>query len=332
MNEQNPIGGLPDCLDCGRPLSHLERIRGSRFCGESCRARHATLPSHETCDVCKRRLTPHQFGAGNCGSPECCRKLEEQARERNRIRTRDLNEEVGRIRDREALSRGIAEPELYSVVVVPSSRRACVPLPDERRSQFRAHLSSAVAEAVRSDSSDPTGSSETNDPPVQPRLASLLNQACSLCQGACCRNGRNHAYIRAETIRQYLSQHPETTPRDVANLYLGYVGEESMEDACIFLQPTGCALPREMRSKTCNRFLCAELVEFVQLDGGHESARGFIVATEGPRVIEAAFCDGDADPVSRFSLDEKLATDPRREDTIPLRPLESRIRLRKITS
>jgi hypothetical protein len=121
----------------------------------------------------------------------------------------------------------------------------------------------------------------------------VLNGACALCRGFCCGNGGNHAYLTVETLRHYMAKRPDQGPDEVLAAYVGHVRSGTVEGSCIFHQPGGCGLPREMRSDTCNRFFCKGLTGFQQGLTGRDPARGFFVATEGEAILGAAFCDAD---------------------------------------
>jgi hypothetical protein len=96
-----------------------------------------------------------------------------------------------------------------------------------------------------------------------------------------------------ETLRRYLAKHPDQGPGEVHAAYMGHVRSDTVEDSCIFHQPGGCGLPREMRSDTCNRFFCEGLTEFQTGLTGRGPARGFFLATEGEAIVAAAFCDAE---------------------------------------
>ena len=53
---------------------------------------------------------------------------------------------------------------------------------------------------------------------------------------------------------------PSLTAAGLLEAYLGHTPAESMEAACLLQTPTGCALPRELRSDVCNGYYCPSLV------------------------------------------------------------------------
>jgi hypothetical protein len=280
---------------CDAPLSDLQRLQEATFCGEPCRWQYATLPPGRRCVVCGRRLSLRESAAGLCGSLECRHRLGEPGRERQRQESVALKQRAGELRDRGARALGLGEPETYRPAVIYASRRRVTNLPDRRRRAFRDRLNRLITEAGESRASSPGQAvlpvvpepSET----VVPAPQVVLGRACAVCGGFCCEHGKNHAYLTAATIRRYMAQHPDQRPRDVLAAYLGRVGNKTFAGSCIFHQPGGCNLPREMRSDTCNQYFCPGLIEFQQGLTAREPARGFFVSMSGDEVLGAAFCD-----------------------------------------
>jgi len=286
------------CLICGVSLSHLQRAQGDRVCGERCRWKYATLPPHQICVACGRPLSPREFGDRVCTSLECRQQVKEQKQELERHRLERLQERARELRDREGRLLRLEEPETYKPTVLPSSRARIADLPEDRRHAFHDFLARLIGDAVRPTTlpvpseAGPTPASVSPVAP-SPEVQAVLNGACALCQGFCCGNGGNRAYLTVKTIRRYMAQHPDQGPHDVLSTYLGRIRKDAVPGSCIFHQPGGCGLPREMRSDTCNRFFCQGLMEFQQGLTGQDHARVFLVATEGEAILAAAFYDAD---------------------------------------
>jgi hypothetical protein len=193
---------------------------------------------------------------------------------------------------------GLQEPESYTPTVLPSSRATITDLPKHRLHAFREFVNRLIGVAGL-----PTAfpsPSEAGRPPAPvspaapaPEVQAVLNGACALCQGFCCGNGGNHAYLTVETIRLYMVKHPDQGPHEVLAAYLGRIRNDTVAGSCIFHQAGGCGLPREMRSDTCNRHFCEGLTEFQKGLTGRETARAFFVATAGEAILAAAFCNAD---------------------------------------
>jgi hypothetical protein len=294
------------CLICDTPLSYLQQVQKERFCGVQCRWKYATLSPHEVCLACGRPLSPREFGGRVCASLECRYQVEEQKRERERLRRDALKEKAADLRDREARVLGLHEPETYIPTVLPSVRAKITNLPERRRRRFRDVVNGLISRAsAHLIAPSPRGA----EPPVTvapsvtsaPEVQAVLDEACALCRGFCCGNGGKHAYLTVETIRRYMVQHPDQRPREVLAAYLGHVGNKTFDGSCVFHEPGGCSLPREMRSDTCNRHFCVGLTEFQQgLTRGYP-ARAFFVATDGDEIQSAAFCDASGSQVVSLS-------------------------------
>ena len=60
-------------------------------------------------------------------------------------------------------------------------------------------------------------------------------------------------------MKHYLERHAHAETDRVVQDYLDYLPTDSYEDGCVFQGRKGCTLPRDMRSITCNTFLCPSL-------------------------------------------------------------------------
>jgi hypothetical protein len=122
--------------------------------------------------------------------------------------------------------------------------------------------------------------------------AATLGAACATCRGFCCRNGGERAYLSAERMQRYMTEHPTLAPDAVVDAYLQHVPERTTAGSCVYHGPQGCALPREMRSDTCNRFYCGALYDLRRVLPADGSRRVFVVAAAGRWIEGAAFVDG----------------------------------------
>lgn len=148
-----------------------------------------------------------------------------------------------------------------------------VEMPDERRSAFRAHLHQQYA-AMTPDAPAP---STTDRGPTTP-IDVGLGKICALCRGRCCGNGGNWAYITSATLA---ATTPQATPHDIVERYMAHVPSHSHAGSCLFHTESGCALPRDLRSETCNRHLCPDLGR-IAVSSIDEPGRPHIAAFVGP--------------------------------------------------
>jgi hypothetical protein len=200
-------------------------------------------------------------------------------------------------------------------VIIPASDRWVTNLAQRRRGTFRDHVNRLIGEAGAGRAA--SCPSQVGPPAVplpseaaEPGVQAVLGRECAVCRGSGCRQGGNHAFLTVATIRRYMSQHPEHRPRDVLAAYLGRVGNKTFEGSCIVHQPGGCSLPRDMRSDTCNRFVCRSLTEFRQGLTGPDPPRGFFVSMSGDKILGAAFCDEETFAGRRRVVGLRIAPRP----------------------
>jgi hypothetical protein len=177
----------------------------------------------------------------------------------------------------------------YSIAIVPHTSVPLGPAVPERVEKLRAHVQRLVetAQSRPPDSGDaPYQLSEMQDEASQVEGALFAN-ACRLCRGHCCRAGAEHAFLSVKSIRDYLARFPEATVEEIVETYIRHIPDRSIVDSCVFHTETGCALPREIRSDMCNRWLCRGLIDVrTALAGGLPPK--FYVASTGETNVEAA--------------------------------------------
>lgn len=166
----------------------------------------------------------------------------------------------------------LADKTTY-LLTIPSGLTAVSPLTQERISSYTEYLRNIIRQAAQpvDDADIPNVIHQT--PPVttahiflaKPALRTISDRLCSMCQGGCCPTGSNHAYLIAITIRRYKQSHPHLSDEDILNLYLSHLNLETIEGACINQTSSGCALPRDLRSDTCNEYYCDSLLRYQQI-------------------------------------------------------------------
>ena len=187
------------------------------------------------------------------------RQRREQSRraeaERLRLAERSAREALEHESIRDAVNR---EERLhassYPLLVLPSGPEGLEQLSQQRRQRYREHLDAIIAEAVSGGADDAATSRDKSiaDDPAAP----LAAQLCTLCRGGCCSIGGDKAFLTAATIRRFMRLHPELQPDRVSDEYLDRLGVRTIGGSCINHTDTGCSLPREMRSDTCNDYFC----------------------------------------------------------------------------
>lgn len=151
-----------------------------------------------------------------------------------------------------ALRGGTNAPVIIGVL--PVNERALVPVPGADRSAFAARLAALLAAVpVHAERAIDV---ELRDAPAEP----LVVAACTLCAGACCTSGSGHAFLDGVRLRQAGEAHG-WTPAETVQQYLVHVPGVHYAASCLYHARTGCALPRVMRSETCNRYTCGGLTQ-----------------------------------------------------------------------
>jgi len=148
-------------------------------------------------------------------------------------------------------------PGILVRTVLPANSDPIVPQDPARRALFAQHLAE-IAEGAVLDRAQLTSDPFDAEPATSGR-ESLSTGVCSACRGSCCRSGGDHAYLTEETIVRSLQAHPGRTFAQIMDSYLGCLPAESVLNSCIYHSATGCGLPRDLRSSTCNRYLCGKL-------------------------------------------------------------------------
>jgi len=155
-----------------------------------------------------------------------------------------------------------AGPAAPLQLLLPSGPARARPLAQSRRARYRAHLL-AVANiaAAMTPGTQPASAAAVSGPVPDATPSPLPGRLCALCGGGCCTRGSDHAYLGAPTLRRFMDAHPALSPEEVVAAYLERVTHKTQAGSCINHTRTGCSLPRDMRSDTCNDYACASLAE-----------------------------------------------------------------------
>lgn len=140
---------------------------------------------------------------------------------------------------------------------LPRNQRPVTQLPAARRAAFAARVG-AIAQRARGEFDDlvasgarlPIRDARSTAPPQ------LVAATCRTCAGHCCAEGGDHAYLHEDTLVRFFRAHPDATAAQAARTYVGHLGRDSFAGSCVMHGPTGCRLPRDMRSDLCNAYLC----------------------------------------------------------------------------
>jgi hypothetical protein len=159
-----------------------------------------------------------------------------------------------RRREREAIIDSDCQP-----ILVPRNDKPLAANPAERTGRLHEHLA-RIWRAMREQ--------RTAASPLRPAptgfAAHVIQTACTLCAGWCCRNGADDAFLDEATLARVANERPHLTGEEVLNLYLERIPEVAVERSCIFHGKEGCTLDRALRSDVCNAYFCGGLLAFTR--------------------------------------------------------------------
>ena len=145
---------------------------------------------------------------------------------------------------------GLAGPEKVDLVVLPAMEVGMETVTPRRKNELAANIEAELY-ARRDRTKVPQTPTPLDD-------ASLL-AVCRTCRGACCKAGEDHAFLTRAVLSRVKAERRVATEALLLESYLDHVPETARRGSCIYHGAEGCALPRAMRSETCNRFLCYPL-------------------------------------------------------------------------
>jgi hypothetical protein len=162
-------------------------------------------------------------------------------------------------------------------VMVPRNCKPLSVVTSDRVQRLRERLQDVLRDLRKTTSSRRS----TSRPAPEPEgfHAVVAQAACSLCQGYCCRNGGDEAFLDARTIARLRQANPTLTDEALIRLYAGRVPVEAYQDSCIFHGRSGCTLDRSMRADVCNTYFCRGLGDFVRSHARPEPT--IVIAGEG---------------------------------------------------
>ncbi len=291
------------CTVCGAPLTLLDAPT-SPTCGrQACRWTYQSAPSEARCTICGRLLPPERRAERVCASAACrtthldvvVAEGGRQAERRQRAQE-ELEERAAALRAESAAPLGVADAAADPIVITPSfcDSFALRRLPRRRQRALRAHVAGLVDAALAARERRATDATVATAEPAEPAelaLDAVLGAACTSCRGFCCHRGGDEAYLTVATVARWMDAHPELGRDAVVDAYARRAGGSTYEESCVFHRGTGCALPREMRSDTCNDFFCGPLVDFQRAVGRGGPPRAFFAATIDGRIESAVFVD-----------------------------------------
>lgn len=261
------------------------------------------------CPYCATNISAHQvLQPGHCGANPCLlAHISRGVQAQEDQRKLDYSERQATAKQAKASALATAaihlncEADDLLIAVVPFQNNPIEPLPPAHREAFQQHLESIVGDAF---ARGPSALETAEVSPNSGREHSIIDAACSTCQGFCCARGggENYAFLTVKTILGFLSQNQEMLEEEVVAHYLDALPEVSVRGACVFQSDQGCTLERSSRAELCNTFYCHDLFAMHDLTQGRSDIRMAIVgvnddapakvtafsATEGSFLIDPA--------------------------------------------
>lgn len=159
-------------------------------------------------------------------------------------------QEKYQLRTRVAEHLRLAGPEKVDLVVLPAMKVGMEPVTRARKDKLAASIETAFDARI----------DRTKVPkPLTPLDDASLLAVCRTCRGACCKWGEDHAYLTRAVLSRVKAEQRIANEASLLEAYLERVPKLARQGSCIYHGDHGCALPRAMRSETCNRYLCYPL-------------------------------------------------------------------------
>jgi Phosphotransferase enzyme family len=91
-----------------------------------------------------------------------------------------------------------------------------------------------------------------------------LSAFCGVCRGKCCEDGLSAgAFLDVAALAEIYKREEFSSPDAMHGEYLSRLPKRSIKGSCLYHTPEGCALPRNLRSRTCNEFICGKAKYFL---------------------------------------------------------------------
>lgn len=246
------------CLHCKETLSFIEHAR-SPYCEKpTCQRAKVQLYLDEN----KKRLTDQLIA-------ECEEYIQN-------IPTQTLPSELDK--DLKKTSPVVA--------LLPANLKKLTNLSQQRKSEFLKHLSAIYSDVENNNPTANTVYTKQLNAPLPEDEGQLLGKACATCMGSCCKHGQTHAFVDYPSLKYLLAYRAtELSEQALLDLFSDYFPKQSYSDACVFQGIQGCTLPRELRSFTCNNYLCEDLLSYRQNINQADSTLTFAAAVVKDKIM-----------------------------------------------
>ena len=144
-------------------------------------------------------------------------------------------------------------------VMVPRYTRPLVPVTADRVRRLRERLVQALRDAR-----ELRRTAVSRPPQPDGFAAQVARTACELCEGWCCRNGGDEAYLDGHAMARVRREMPDLNAGAVVRLYASRVPALAYKDSCIFHGAKGCTLDRSLRADICHIYYCKGLTAYLR--------------------------------------------------------------------
>ena len=176
------------------------------------------------------------------------------------------------------------------VVQIPFKRDDLVPVETRVHKGLRDHIAGLMeAEADSLNYDNRLADDEVGGQPATAKPTSWMAATCETCQGSCCSYGGNYnAYLKKDAIDRAARYLGTRSLHQVIQAYIDHVPDQHVNQSCFYHTRKGCALPREMRSTTCNEHQCSALKSLSNLMGKLDPETALLVVAGAYQAPERA--------------------------------------------
>lgn len=115
-------------------------------------------------------------------------------------------------------------------VEVPMNDIRLVPSSSDRTKKLRRHLVTLLFASQATPGGPRARANAPGTPALSAHKANVATAACSLCNGFCCKNGREEAFLNVATVVRVRHANPELSGEELMQLYFQQVPGQAHED------------------------------------------------------------------------------------------------------